>query len=181
MVGLLVLAALCVVVGSLKLAADLIVPVLLAGFFAMALLPLATRLQRAGVPAALATILAFVLGTLLVLVLGALVALSLNDVEQALPRYEAKLEAGIADATVWLRNKGVDVPEGGITQMIDPAKAVSLATDVVGSLGHALSNAIVVLFVMLLLLFERAALTGEVAGTGGAGRRAPRCSASCNP
>ena len=42
--GVRTLAAVCIVIASLKLAADLLIPLLLAVFFAMALIPLAERL-----------------------------------------------------------------------------------------------------------------------------------------
>ena len=71
--GVRTFAAVCIVIASLKLASDLIVPVLLAGFFTLALTPLATRLQRWGVPAPLAVLLSFTVGAVLVLGLGTLV------------------------------------------------------------------------------------------------------------
>lgn len=162
--GIRTLAAICIVIASLKLASDLLVPVLLAAFFAMALTPLAERLHRAGVPATLATLLSFALGAVLVLGLGALVAHSMQDIEEALPRYEAKIETGVEDATAWLQGHGIAVPENSFVDTIDPDKAVSFATGVVGSLGKALSDSVVVLFVMLLLMFEGAALSRAVPG-----------------
>ena len=156
------LAAACIVVASMKFAASLLVPVLLAAFFAMALLPVAERIQRAGAPAVVATILSFALGAILVLGLVALVATSMNGVEEALPRYEKAIEDGIDDATEWLTGKGVKLPEGEDGVGAKPEAILDLASRVVSSVGAALSDTIVVLLVMLFMMFERAALTGEV-------------------
>ena len=166
--GVRTLAAVCIVIASLKLAADLLVPVLLAAFFAMALLPLAERLQQKGVPAVLATVLAFATGALLVLALAALVASSLSSVEERLPYYEERVKGGVDDATTWLRDRGVAIPDSGLDLGLKPEAALSFASGVIGSLGVALSDSVVVLFVMLLLMFERAAMTGQVASSAAA-------------
>ena len=160
--GILVLAGACIVIASLKLAASLLVPVLLAAFFAMALTPVAMRLQRYHVPAPLAVILSFLLGAVLVLALAGLIAVSMQDVKEKLPEYEARIESSVADATSWLSDKGVDIPEGGIATAINPDQAVTFATSLVASLGSTLSNAIIVLLAMLFMMFETAAITGDV-------------------
>ena len=158
--GVRTLAAVCIVVASVKLAADLLVPLLLAVFFAMALIPLAERLQRKGMPAAVATLGAFLLGTLLILGLAALVGLALSGVEEKLPEYEERLQQSVESGTTWLKEKGVALPEGGLETGVSPKDALQFAPGLVASMGSALSDAIVILLIMLLLLFERAALTG---------------------
>ena len=66
------LAAICIVIAAMKLAADLLVPVLLAAFFAMALTPVATGLRKKGLPATVSILLAFTLGLGLLVVIGLL-------------------------------------------------------------------------------------------------------------
>lgn len=161
---MLTFAAICIIIASLKLAADLLIPLLLAVFFAMALTPLAARLQRRGLSAVLATLLSFALGVVLVLGLGALIAVSLEGVDQKLPGYEARVKTVVNDATTWLSDHRIPVPKEGDQMGVSPGDLLQYTTSVVASLGTALSNAIVVLFVMLLLMLERAALTGEVRG-----------------
>lgn len=163
--GVRTLAAICIVIASLKLAADLLVPLLLAVFFAMALIPLADKLQKKGLPAAVATGLSFLLGALLIVGLAALVGVALGSVQQKLPEYEVRLSDGLGEARGWLEGKGAKLPEDGLETGVAPEDALQFVSGLVSSLGSALSNAIVILLVMLLLLFERAALTGEVAGT----------------
>ncbi len=159
------LAAVCIVVASLKLASDFLAPLLLAAFFAMALAPLAERLQRAGVPAAVSTVLAFVLGAALVIGLLAFVGLALAGVEEKLPEYEERLRDRGAEATAWLQSRGVQLSERGPEVGLSPERALELASGFVASLGGALSNAVVILLMMLLLLFERAAFTGKAPGS----------------
>ena len=137
-------------------------PVLLAAFFAMALTPVAMRLQRAKVPAPLAAILSFLLGTVLILGLAGLVGVALQDVDDRLPVYEERINSGVADATSWLSDKGVDVPEGGIASAVNPEQAVEFATTLVASLGATLCDAIVVLLAMLFMMSESARITGDV-------------------
>ncbi len=152
------LAAVCIVIASLKLAADFLVPLLLAVFFAMALVPLAERLQRMGVPHVVATVLSFVLGAALVLCLLGLVGVALTGVEEKLPEYEERLRDRGQDATAWLQGHGVRLPERGLEAGISPEDALGFASGFVASLGGALSNAFIILLLMLLLLFERATL-----------------------
>lgn len=162
--GIRTAAAIVVVIAGLKLGSAVLIPVLMAGFFAMALMPLAVRLEKRGLPAWLATILSFVLGALLIFVMGYLVASSLGDVRDALPRYGARLDEIMDEAEVWLTARGVELGEEGLDGFFEPEDLLGYVQSLVLSLAGVLQQSVVVILIMLFMLFERSVVTGSVRG-----------------
>ncbi len=157
-------AAIVVIVAGLKLGAAMLTPILLAAFFAMALMPMAVILERRGVPAWLATLVSFLLGALLIVLLGYLLASSLGSVREALPRYGARLDELMDQAEHWLAAKGLDVGEEGLDRFAEPEDLLGYVQGFVTSLAGVLSQSVVVILIMLFMLFERSVLTGSVTG-----------------
>ena len=169
--GIRTAAAIVVVIAGLKLGSVVLIPILMAGFFAMALMPLAVRLEGKGLPAWLATILSFVLGALLIFMMGYLVASSLTDVRDALPRYGARLDEIMNEAEVWLTGKGIDLGEEGLDGFFEPEDLLGYVQSFVMSLAGVLQQSVVVILIMLFMLFERSVMTGSVRGDASADRK----------
>ena len=157
-------AAIVVIIAGLKLGASMLTPILLAAFFAMALMPMAVILERRGLPAWLATLLSFLLGALLIVLLGYLVASSLDNVREALPRYAARVDELVDELEHWLTAKGFDVGEEGLDRFAEPEALLGYVQGFVTSLAGVLSQSVVVILIMLFMLFERSVLTGSVTG-----------------
>lgn len=105
------IASVVVILAGLKLARDLLVPVLLGMMVAATSSPVVTYLLRKRLPPILVAVVALALDVIVLGVLGALFATAASDLSAFLPRHAASI--GNADATFggWLSRHGVhDMP-----------------------------------------------------------------------
>jgi AI-2 transport protein TqsA len=136
----LVLAAMVVIIGGLKLASSIIAPILLAAFIAIVLSPAIAALVRRG----LSTGLAIATICLSVLVLGGFVGIvfysSVTQFNDALPTYQAEMAAKSADFTSWLDDHGIDA-SGTLSQSaFTGASLANVATRLIGWILTGLSS-----------------------------------------
>jgi AI-2 transport protein TqsA len=147
-------AALVVVLGALKLATQLVVPLLLAAFLAIASAPLMFWLIRRGVNRFVAVGAAMLAD---VAFFGAMVALTASGFDafvSALPRYQARVDLLRTEASAWLVAQGLpDLGELLPTALggQDAGRMVALAF---AEVAHALSSLAIVLLIVAFLLVE---------------------------
>ncbi len=166
------LAALFVVVTGLKLGSEFLVPLLLAAFFALALSPIAVKLRGAGAPSWLALAAAFAAAGAVVFGLAALIGGSIPDLQAKLPDYEDRIASMADDVAGYLIDAGISVPASAADIGVNPEALLSFVTGVVQGVGGTLSNAIVVLLVMVFMMSEALAAPDRLTPTnvdGGAG------------
>lgn len=89
-----VLAALCIVIGALKLAQGLLVPVLLGVMIAATSSPIVTKLLKRGLPPIAVAAIVLLVDMVAVGLLGLLLVVAASDLQTLLPKYVTKLEAG---------------------------------------------------------------------------------------
>jgi predicted PurR-regulated permease PerM len=155
---LLTLASFIVVVAGMKAASSLLVPFILALFISVICAPPLFWLQHKGVPKALALVL--ILGTVVAvgLLLGALVGTSLNNFVTSLPKYQEQISAETATAIGWLRDKGVNIPEGGVRGIFSTQTVMQLAGGLLTGLSSVVTNAFMILLTVVFILLEAADL-----------------------
>ncbi|EGV31736.1 protein of unknown function UPF0118 [Thiorhodococcus drewsii AZ1] len=159
---LLVAGAFVVVVAGLKAAANLITPFLLAVFIAVVLQPPIRYLRARGLPgwAAMLLVVAVLIG-----VGGAMVGLfssSLNAFNTSLPDYQERLKAMTEEAASWLDLVGVHISKDALNSMVDPARTLGLAGDLIKGLGGALANAFLILLTVVFILLEANSLPNKL-------------------
>ncbi len=150
------LAALFVVFAGLRLAADLVEPLLLALFLAVISYPIVRALMAWRVPRALAVVLVLVLDVAVVVGAGALVADVVAEFQLRLPSYEARLHVVIDELLAWLRVHGVHVDARRVASLVEPGHVVSLAGTVLQSAMNVIGQLFLVLLVAAFLLLEAA-------------------------
>lgn len=166
-------ASLVVVVAGLKLAAGLLVPLMVSVFVATITLPLLNLLRVHGVPTPLA-----VLATLLaiVVVLGAigwLVGGSIAAFTAEVPTYRAQLRAMIDNVLGWLSARGLPVDERLSADMLDPSALFDVATGALRGIAGVISNVLLILLTIVFILFEAAGFPAKLqAAFGDAGSSA---------
>lgn len=155
---LVILACLVVVIAGMKAASALLVPFFLAVFIAILCSPPLYWLRRKGVPNALAVLVVasgvVVLGLLLAVFLGS----TLNKFAQELPKYKSQLEAQITSMVAWLQDHGIEVSSTVIREQLDPGAAMQLAANLLSGLGSLLTNAFLILIIVVFILLEAASL-----------------------
>ncbi len=161
-------AALVIVVAGLKLAADLLIPLLFAALLGLVCIRPMRWLRRRGLPRA-AAVLVVVLALLgLLVLLSGLVGRSLVAFQETLPGYEARLNELLDGSIAWLRQRGVQADPREWQEALDPGALMALvATTVQGFLG-LFSDLVLILLVLVFLLLEAdelpAKLTRATAG-----------------
>jgi predicted PurR-regulated permease PerM len=154
--ALLTFAATIVVIAGLRASADLILPLLVALFLAMVVLPLMNALQRRRVPGGLAAAIALVveLGVLSGVVF--LVGGSIRGFTEAAPRYQVRLRAIGAEAIDWLAARGVVIERDALYDLFDPGMAFDMVGGALRGIAGALSQTLIVVLIVLFVLIEAA-------------------------
>ncbi|MBU1643372.1 AI-2E family transporter [bacterium] len=150
--SIIVIAAIIIILGALKMAAPIVVPFLLAGFIATIIAPLYSALIRRKVPAFLALL---AVGSGLVIVfslLGVIVGSSVQSFSESIPVYEAKLQTQLHSLTTLLNRYGLI--NGELNSYFNPAKLMQYSATVLKGAGSVLTNSFMIFLIILFMLLE---------------------------
>jgi len=146
--------ALVVVIWGLNQAQAALVSSLVAIFLAVLGTPLVHWLERKRIPsvAAVLMVLAFMIAILLTA--GVLVGTSLSGFSAALPSYQERMQEEAASLAALLAGRGVPVTEKALLEYLNPAAVMKLFVGLLGGLGAALSNIVLILLTVMFILLE---------------------------
>jgi AI-2 transport protein TqsA len=147
------LACVVIVIVGMRYAAGILSPILLALFVVMGLSPILGWLRRRGLPPWLAIVIVL-LGFLAFA--GAFVgvlASSTGQLDSQLPIYEENLGEMLDDGQVWFTAHGVDV-SGLASDVLTAEKIMGWASSLLGSVVDALSNVVLMLFIVIFMLSQ---------------------------
>ncbi|EDY86236.1 integral membrane transport protein [gamma proteobacterium HTCC5015] len=147
-------AALMVIIASLRAAADLLVPFLLATFIAVITTPVLRWLQRRGLPMWLAMLLVVVAMVGSFTLVGALVGSSITDFTRSLPQYKARLGGEMQSAFALLNSYGIETPTALLREHVNPGAAMEMVGKVFNGLGNVLTNAFLIVLTVIFILAE---------------------------
>jgi AI-2 transport protein TqsA len=88
------------------------------------------------------------------LIVGGLVATSLNGFIDALPSYQQRIQEQVSALKALLAKKGIRVTDKVLLEYINPEAVMRLAVGLIGGLGSALSNIILILLTVTFILLE---------------------------
>ncbi|ACY14610.1 protein of unknown function UPF0118 [Haliangium ochraceum DSM 14365] len=159
---LMVGAAFVIIVAGFRIAAELMVPVLMALFLSLLSLPPLRRLKALGVPNPLAIALVVTAVTLSILLISAVIGGSLTQFQEQIPLYQERLQFLFSGAMSWLHERGVQVDLAMLTSAVDGAAVMRLAGNTAGSLLAALSNVFLVILTMVFMLLEAQSMNGKL-------------------
>lgn len=147
-------ASFVIVIMGMQAASAILVPFLLAAFFAILCSTPLLWLQRKGVPKILALIIVIlgivVIGTILVRFIGS----SLAGLTLALPFYEARLESQEAALFSMVEDIGIDISDMVITDIVSAEMVTQTAGNILSALGGLLTNSFIILFTVIFMLLE---------------------------
>ncbi len=147
-------AALVVVLGALKLATPLVVPILLAAFLAIVTGPLVFWLVRKGVQRYVAVGLALSADFAFFGTIAAFTASGLNALVSALPRYQERISILRGEASEWLALQGLPDLGGLLLRAVREQELGPMFASAVSQVVRALSSLVLVLFIVAFLLVE---------------------------
>ena len=155
---LFIVAALVVVVAGAKAAQPILVPFLLSGFIAIIAVPPMVWLHRRKAPWWLAMTLVVLAILLAVAIIGGIVGASVAEFHARIPDYQNRLKDEAAVLVLALRPYGVQLPDNGFADYLDPGAALGLAGRVLSGFGNVLTDGVLILLTVIFILLEAAAL-----------------------
>ncbi|WP_202303629.1 AI-2E family transporter [Dryocola clanedunensis] len=145
---------LIIIMAGVKVAADMIVPFILAMFIAVILNPLIRRLERLRVPRVLAISFVVMAIVMLMVLLLAYLGTSLNELARTLPQYRSSLIAPLLAIEPWLQRAGIAVSVDELVKYIDPNAAMTLVSSLITQLSNAMTSVFLLLLTVVFMLFE---------------------------
>jgi len=141
-------AAAIIILAGARAVADLLNPVLFAGFLALLFQPLLDRLRRFGGAAVFVVVLAVVVGGL---ALVGFIGISAREVAQQFPTYQAQIETIVQSLTRWLSDRNINTGSYVDAALRGPQVGrvvLNASTAVAGALG----SVVLTLFVFAFML-----------------------------
>ena len=142
-------------------AQSLVVPFLLALYAALIAAPAVVGLQKKGLPVWAAVVVVVFIMVAIVILLGVLAGSSVQDFSAKLPGYQQQLTERLQGAKDLLGERG-DTVLGDLTAAIDPGRAMSFAAALLNSVSGVLTNSALILFMMILMLFDLSILPDKI-------------------
>lgn len=159
---LLISASLVIVLAGIKAASAIVVPFLLSVFIAMSCSPIINWANRYKVPRFLAVILVILMIIVFGFVLAGLVGQSMNEFSQNMPRYQEQLLQKFAWLIGQLDTFNIRIDKAQLLSYLDPGVAMSMATNLLSSLGGVLTNFLLILLIVVFMLFEAESLPKKI-------------------
>ncbi|WP_455818312.1 AI-2E family transporter [Pseudomonas cerasi] len=151
---LLKLATLVVILGGIKLSAEIVVPFLMALFFAIVLNPLVSWLMRRKMRRGLAISLVVLVVLIGLALLIAMVAGSLQEFSEVYPQLQAQTEQKLAVVQHFAARFHVMISPESLAQRLDPNAVMDVATTMLGQFSGAMTQIVLVMMTVIFMLFE---------------------------
>lgn len=148
------LGMLVIILSGIRVAADIIVPFILALFIAVVLNPVVQRMLKLRIPRVIAVSLLIVIIVMLMVLLLAYLGTSLNELARTLPQYRSSLVIPLKNLEPWLQRAGIGVSVDELVKYIDPNAAMTLVTNLLAQLSNAMSSIFLLLLTVVFMLLE---------------------------
>lgn len=149
-----ILTATAILLVVMHLAADFLVPILLAGFFAMLLTPVYRWLKRIHIPGSIALLLTM---SLLIVIVGFLVLLigsSMTTLARDLEQYTDQFSQRQAELQSWLQSHSQTVDLSQVTSAVNPSTLTEILSSFLNTIREILKNGVIILIVIVFVLAE---------------------------
>lgn len=156
------LGMLVIILAGIRIAADIIVPFILALFIAVILNPVVQRMVKFRIPRVLAVSLLVVIIVMAMVLLLAYLGTSLNELARTLPQYRSSLIIPLKSIEPWLQRAGIGVSVDELAKYINPNAAMTLVTNLLTQLSNAMSSIFLLLLTVVFMLLEVPQLPGKL-------------------
>ena len=161
-INIVILAGISIVILTMRVASDILSPILLALVLAITAAPLLKLFMKRGAPAWLALILTILLVVGLILGIVWLVGLSVQDFGEKLPAYEQRIQE-IEDALgSSLTNLGVDVDNLAADPLVKPDALLEFFAGFAGDIVASLSNWGLILLTSVFFMLEATTMPRKI-------------------
>ncbi len=160
-----VMASVVIVLAGIKLASVVIVPFLLSVFLAIILAPLFEWLRSRGLPDSLSIIAVMLFFVGLLSMVTVLVGNSVQDFNNNLPVYEAKLSQNMNEMILFLEGFGVDLPNEELFMAFDPKTTMKYIAGTLKNFGSIITNSFMIILMVIFMLLEMSQFQRKFAST----------------
>ena len=151
---LVIAATLVIIIGGINQAQSVLVSFLIAVFLALLGTPPVLWLRRKRIPSFAAVLIVVSVMIVMLLFVGGFVGTSLNSFIDALPSYQQRIQEQVSALKSLLAKKGMRVTDKMLFEYVNPAAVMRLAVGMLGTLGSAFSNIILILLTVTFILLE---------------------------
>ena len=169
MVVLLTIICLVIFGRTLKDSSSILLPFVFAIYLTFLLNPIIDFFDKFHSPRVLSIILTSIMVLLLIVLIGSVIKDSIDSFVVEFPKYEKRIDSITDDVMDLLHIEQADLPDDSATGLSPEIKAVldnfsitNLLGNLVSSISNILSNAFLVLIVLLFLLIGRHTLTKKI-------------------
>ena len=148
------LATLVVILGGIKLSAEIVVPSLLALFLAIVLNPLVSTLMRRGLRRGMAIGVVVVVILLVLMMMAGMVASSADEFSAIYPQLQSQAEQKLAVLQHAAARFHIRLSSESLMQRLDPGAMVNVATSMFSQISGAMTQLVLVVMTMIFMLFE---------------------------
>ena len=159
---LVIAAALVIIIGGINQAQSVLVSFLIAVFLALLGTPPVLWLRRKRIPSFVAVLIVVSGMIVILLFVGGFVGTSLNSFIDALPSYQQRIQEQVSALKTLLARKGMRVTDKMLFEYVNPAAVMRLAVGMLGTLGSAFSNIILVLLTVTFILLETSSFPAKL-------------------
>jgi predicted PurR-regulated permease PerM len=148
------MSSVVIILAGVKAASIVLVPFLLSVFIAIAVSPLINWSSQYKVPRWLSVTFVILLIVVIGFMLAGLITQSLEEFRANLPTYKEQL----SEEFMWLVNNlakvNIHINQNILVSYLDPAMAMTMATNFITGMGTVLSNVFLILLTVIFMLFE---------------------------
>lgn len=157
------LAAICIIIASMKAAAPILNPLFLSIFIAVICIPSLAWLNKKGLSSTLAVMLVMSALIITIGILGVYVASSVDQFSQQLPIYQHNLKQQTAFMVQWLDAHGMQQAVNiDIFKEFNASKAMKFVGGLITSLGLVFADMFLIQLTVIFILFEGYALPRKI-------------------
>ena len=160
-------ASLVVIIAGMRTAAPILVQVLLAVLLAIVSAGPTRALVDRKVPTGLAVLLVVIGMIATGAIVGTLLGTSIADFTRSIPAYESLVDAKVGAFLVWLGERGVAVPEGGVRELFDAGALLAVVGRIMDGLRGLLTNGVVILLIVVFMLLEASTFPAKLRAAWG--------------
>lgn len=152
--SVLLVAALIIILGGIKIATPIVIPFLLALFIAIICNPIVKVLCRFRIPRIIAVLIVLTLTILIGLSITSVLGSSVQDFTNNLGAYQTQIKHQFSGLVSVLHKYNIKVSPDTLLEYFNPGRAVSLASQMVSSLSGVMANAFLILLTVVFMLLE---------------------------
>lgn len=152
--GIILTVGLIVILATVKFAATLVIPFLLALSLSIILNPLIKYLTKKGIPAWIAILGLFVLASLPMIALGSYVATEVNELVANLDTLKEQFNNWLNSLSIWFSNIGISYSDEALQKLVNSSKLREIVHVVIVETGNQLSNVLMILILIIYMLLE---------------------------